>query len=376
MRLLHLSDLHLGKRVNEYSMLEDQAHILDQIVTIAKEEKVEGVLIAGDVYDKPVPPAEAVKLLDSLLSSFADRNIPVFFISGNHDSKDRLAFGAELFKKSGVYMAAEGFLEKVDWKDEHGDLTIWLMPFLKPAQVRSACPEQKIETYTDAVRAVLEEADPDWSGRNILVAHQFVAGAVSCESEEVSIGGLDQVDVSVFDGFDYVALGHLHRPQYVGRETVRYCGTPLKYSFSEVDDQKSVTIVDFGEKGCMTLRTVPLTPLRDMKELKGTYLELTSRPFYETQEREAYYHITLTDEEDVMDAIGKLRMVYPNLMKLDYDNQRVRAQAHYDEIEAVEQKRPEDVVAEFYQMINGAPLSKAQKKLTEEIMEKVREEEQ
>lgn len=273
-------------------------------------------------------------------------------------------------------MAAEGFLEKVDWKDEHGDLTIWLMPFLKPAQVRSACPEQKIETYTDAVRAVLEEADPDWSGRNILVAHQFVAGAVSCESEEVSIGGLDQVDVSVFDGFDYVALGHLHRPQYVGRETVRYCGTPLKYSFSEVHDQKSVTIVDFGEKGCMTLRTVPLTPLRDMKELKGTYLELTSRPFYETQEREAYYHITLTDEEDVMDAIGKLRMVYPNLMKLDYDNQRVRAQAHYDEIEAVEQKRPEDVVAEFYQMINGAPLSKAQKKLTEEIMEKVREEEQ
>lgn len=376
MRLLHLSDLHLGKRVNEYSMLEDQAHILDQIVTIAKEEKVEGVLIAGDVYDKPVPPAEAVKLLDSLLSSFADRNIPVFFISGNHDSKDRLAFGAELFKKSGVYMAAEGFLEKVDWKDEHGDLTIWLMPFLKPAQVRSACPEQKIETYTDAVRAVLEEADPDWSGRNILVAHQFVAGAVSCESEEVSIGGLDQVDVSVFDGFDYVALGHLHRPQYVGRETVRYCGTPLKYSFSEVHDQKSVTIVDFGEKGCMTLRTVPLTPLRDMKELKGTYLELTSRPFYETQEREAYYHITLTDEEDVMDAIGKLRMVYPNLMKLDYDNQRVRAQAHYDEIEAVEQKRPEDVVAEFYQMINGAPLFKAQKKLTEEIMEKVREEEQ
>ena len=375
MRLLHISDLHLGKRVNEYSMLEDQAHILDQIVTIAKEEKVEGVLIAGDVYDKPVPPAEAVKLLDSLLSSFADRNIPVFFISGNHDSKDRLAFGAELFKKSGVYMAAEGFLEKVDWKDEHGDLTIWLMPFLKPAQVRSVYPEKDIQTYTDAVRAVLEEADLDPATRNILVAHQFVAGAVQCESEEVSIGGLDQVDVSVFDGFEYVALGHLHRPQSVTRETVRYCGTPLKYSFSEVHDQKSVTIVELKEKGETAIKTVPLTPLRDMKELKGTYLQLTSRPFYETQEREAYYHITLTDEEDVMDAIGKLRMVYPNLMKLDYDNQRVRAQAHYDEIEAVEQKRPEDVVAEFYQMINGAPLSKAQKKLVEEMMEEVWEEE-
>ena len=326
MRLLHISDLHLGKRVNEYSMLEDQAHILEQILKIADQEQAQGVLIAGDVYDKPVPPAEAVRLLDYLLSSFADRKIPVFFISGNHDSRDRLSFGAELFKKSGVYMASEGFLEKVDREDEYGELSIWLMPFLKPAQVRSVYPEKDIQTYTDAVRAVLEEADLDPATRNILVAHQFVAGAVQCESEEVSIGGLDQVDVSVFDGFEYVALGHLHRPQSVTRETVRYCGTPLKYSFSEVHDQKSVTIVELKEKGETAIKTVPLTPLRDMKELKGTYLQLTSRPFYETQERDSYFHITLTDEEDVMDAVGKLRMIYPNLMKLDYDNVRVRTQ--------------------------------------------------
>lgn len=375
MRLLHISDLHLGKRVNEYSMLEDQAHILDQILKIADQEQAQGVLIAGDVYDKPVPPAEAVRLLDYLLSSFADRKIPVFFISGNHDSRDRLSFGAELFKKSGVYMASEGFLEKVDREDEYGELSIWLMPFLKPAQVRSVYPEKDIQTYTDAVRAVLEEADLDPAKRNILVAHQFVAGAVQCESEEVSIGGLDQVDVSVFDGFEYVALGHLHRPQSVTRETVRYCGTPLKYSFSEVHDQKSVTIVELKEKGETAIKTVPLTPLRDMKELKGTYLQLTSRPFYETQERDYYFHITLTDEEDVMDAVGKLRMIYPNLMKLDYDNVRVRTQMQYEEMEAVEQKRPDEVVAEFYQVVNGRPLSDEQSKLVEEMMEEVWEEE-
>lgn len=375
MRLLHISDLHLGKRVNEYSMLEDQAHILEQILKIADQEQAQGVLIAGDVYDKPVPPAEAVRLLDYLLSSFADRKIPVFFISGNHDSRDRLSFGAELFKKSGVYMASEGFLEKVDREDEYGELSIWLMPFLKPAQVRSVYPEKDIQTYTDAVRAVLEEADLDPAKRNILVAHQFVAGAVQCESEEVSIGGLDQVDVSVFDGFEYVALGHLHRPQSVTRETVRYCGTPLKYSFSEVHDQKSVTIVELKEKGETAIKTVPLTPLRDMKELKGTYLQLTSRPFYEKQERDSYFRITLTDKEDVMDAVGKLRMIYPNLMKLDYDNVRVRTQMQYEEMEAVEQKRPDEVVAEFYQVVNGRPLSDEQSKLVEEMMEEVWEEE-
>lgn len=371
MRLLHISDLHLGKRVNEYSMLDDQVYILDQILKITEEEKVEGVLIAGDVYDKPVPPAEAVKLLDYLLSSFANRNLPVFFISGNHDSKDRLSFGAELFKKGGVYIAAEGFWEQVGWGDEFGEIVFWLMPFLKPAQVKSVYPEKEIMTYTDAVQAVIDEMKPDFSKRNILIAHQFVSGAIACESEELVIGGLDQVDVSVLDGFDYVALGHLHRPQSVGKETIRYCGTPLKYSFSEVRDRKSVTIVEVLEKGAVNVKTVELEPLRDMKELKGTYLELTSRPFYETQDLNSYFHITLTDEDDVMDALGKIRMIYPNLMKLDYDNERIRTQARYDDIEAVEKKLPEEIVGDFYEKVNGTPLSREQEKLVKDMMEDV-----
>lgn len=371
MRLLHISDLHLGKRVNEYSMLDDQAYILEQILEISEQEKVEGVLIAGDVYDKPVPPAEAVRLLDELLSSFADRKIPVFFISGNHDSKERLSFGAELFKKGNVYIASEGFYEKINWKDEWGEIDFWMMPFLKPAQVRMVWPEKEIVTYTEAVRAVIEEMNPDPEKRNILIAHQFVSGASRCESEEVVIGGLDQVDASVLECFDYVALGHLHRPQSVGRETVRYCGTPLKYSFSEIHDKKSVTVVDVGKKGQVDVKEVELVPLRDMKELKGTYLELTSRSFYERQEKNSYYHITLTDEEDVLDAISKLRMIYPNLMKLDYDNVRVRSQARYDEIDEVEKKSPEEIVDDFYQLVNGTPLSEKQKKMVAEILEKI-----
>lgn len=371
MRLLHISDLHLGKRVNEYSMLDDQAYILDQILNISEEEKVEGVLIAGDVYDKPVPPAEAVRLLDELLSSFADRNLPVFFISGNHDSRERLSFGAELFKKGNVFIASSGFYEKVSWKDKWGEIDFWMMPFLKPAQVRMVWPEKEIMTYTDAVRAVIEEMNPEPSKRNILVAHQFVSGASRCESEEIVIGGLDQVDASVMDCFDYVALGHLHRPQFVGRETVRYCGTPLKYSFSEIHDKKSVTIVDVGKKGTIDVKAVELVPLRDMKELKGTYLELTSRAFYEKQEQNAYFHITLTDEEDVLDAISKLRMIYPNLMKMDYDNARVRIQSRYDEIEAVEKKSPEEIVDDFYRMVNGRPLCEEQKKIVAEMLEEI-----
>lgn len=371
MRLLHISDLHLGKRVNEYSMLDDQAYILEQILEISEQEKVEGVLIAGDVYDKPVPPAEAVRLLDELLSSFADRKIPVFFISGNHDSKERLSFGAELFKKGNVYIASEGFYEKINWKDEWGEIDFWMMPFLKPAQVRMVWPEKEIVTYTETVRAVIEEMNPDPEKRNILIAHQFVSGASRCESEEVVIGGLDQVDASVLECFDYVALGHLHRPQSVGRETVRYCGTPLKYSFSEIHDKKSVTVVDVGKKGQVDVKEVELVPLRDMKELKGTYLELTSRSFYERQEKNSYYHITLTDEEDVLDAISKLRMIYPNLMKLDYDNVRVRSQARYDEIDEVEKKSPEEIVDDFYQLVNGTPLSEKQKKMVAEILEKI-----
>ena len=373
MKLLHLSDLHIGKRVYEFSMLEDQRYILDEILGIVDQEKPDGVLLAGDIYDKTVPSGEAVQVLDGFLTSLADREIPVFLISGNHDSPERIAFGAEIMSGRRVYVSPvyDGTGRSIVMEDQYGPVTIWLLPFLKPAAVRHVFPDQEIGTNEEAVRTAVDHLDVDTGTRNVLVAHQFVTGAVRCESEEVSVGGLDQVGVSVFDPFDYVALGHIHGPQHVGRETVRYCGTPLKYSFSEVHDRKSVTIVEMREKGDVEIHTVELRPLRDMKELKGTYLQLTSRPFYETQDVNSYFHIILTDEEDVMDALGKLRMIYPNLMKLSYDNARIRTESRYDEIEAVERKRPEEVVEDFYLLVNGTELSEEQKKLTKEIMEEV-----
>lgn len=375
MRLMHISDLHLGKRVNEYSMLDDQAYILDEILRIAKEEEVQGVLIAGDVYDRPVPPSGAVRILDDLLDQFADRNVPVFFISGNHDSRERLAFGAALFEKSGVYMAGEELCKKIRWKDEYGELNIWLMPFLKPAEVRMVYSEKEISTYTDAVRAVLEGMEIDPDVRNILVAHQFVAGAVQCESEEISIGGLDQVDVSVLERFDYVALGHLHRPQSVGRETIRYCGTPLKYSFSEASQHKSVTFVELGEKGSVTIAAEPLVPRHDLRELRGSYMELTDRRNYEGTAVDDYLHITLTDEQDIPEALARLRVIYPNLMRLDYDNRRTQTRQELDAPAKAEQKTPLEHFADFYQLQNNQPLTHEQAAFCQQLIESIWKEE-
>ena len=330
MKFIHLSDLHIGKRVNGFSMLEDQKYILDQILMIAEEEMPDGVLIAGDIYDKPVPPAEAVQVFDAFLTGLADRNLPVFVISGNHDSPERLAFGGQLMKDRRVYMAPvyDGHLEPVQLEDRYGSLRVYMLPFIKPAVVRRCCPEEGIETFEDAVRWALEhmaEHKKGEDGRNILIAHQFVTGASCCDSEELSIGGLDQVSAELFDSFDYVAMGHIHGPQKVGRDTLRYSGTPLKYSFSEVNHRKSVTVVELLEKGNVTVNTRPLRPLHDMRELRGSYEELTSRDFYMGTAVDDYLHITLTDEEDILDAIGKLRSIYPNVMKLDYDNQRTRS---------------------------------------------------
>lgn len=375
MRLMHISDLHLGKRVNEYSMLDDQAYILDEILRIAKEEEVQGVLIAGDVYDRPVPPSGAVRILDDLLDQFADRNVPVFFISGNHDSRERLAFGAALFEKSGVYMAGEELCKKIRWKDEYGELNIWLMPFLKPAEVRMVYSEKEISTYTDAVQAVLEGMEIDPDVRNILVAHQFVAGAVQCESEEISIGGLDQVDVSVLERFDYVALGHLHRPQSVGRETIRYCGTPLKYSFSEASQHKSVTFVELGEKGSVTIAAEPLVPRHDLRELRGSYMELTDRRNYEGTAVDDYLHITLTDEQDIPEALARLRVIYPNLMRLDYDNRRTQTRQELDAPAKTEQKTPLEHFADFYQLQNNQPLTHEQAAFCQQLIESIWKEE-
>lgn len=377
MKLLHLSDLHLGKRVNEFSMLEDQEYILEEILRVLDGEQPDAVLIAGDVYDKPVPPAEAVQLFDKFLTKLAAKNTQTFLISGNHDSSERLAFGARLMEGSGIHISPVygGEVKPVELADEFGPVRVYLLPFVKPASVKRFFPEREIGSYTEAVAAAVDAMDLDPTVRNVLVTHQFVTGASRSESEEISVGGSDNVDVSVFDGFDYVALGHIHGPQNIGSERVRYCGTPLKYSFSEVKHAKSVTIAELGKKGELTVRTVPLIPKRDLAEIRGTYMELTAKAFYEGKNREDYYHITLTDEEDIRDAVGRLRVIYPNLMKLDYDNLRTRLGGRVEAARQVEKKTPLELFAEFYRKQNNQDMSSEQASLVEGLIESIWEEE-
>ena len=372
MKWFHLSDLHLGKRLCEVPLLSDQAHILSQILAMTAEERPDGVLIAGDVYDKPVPSAEAVGLLDDFLVRLSRQGVPAYLISGNHDSAERLSFGGRLMAAGGVHVAPvySGRVEPIVLADQYGPVHLYLMPFLKPAHVRRFFPEASIESYTDAVAAVVSAMEIDPTVRNVLVAHQFVTGSVRSASEEVSVGGTDNVDVSVFDGFDYVALGHLHSPQWAGRDTVRYCGTPLAYSFPEAEQEKSVTVVELKEKGTVSLRTLPLTPLRRLGELRGTYEELTCRQFYEgTDYQSRYLRVVLTDEEDVVDAAVKLRMVYPGLMQVAYDNHRTQA-AGVPELES-ERRSPLELLEEFYEGQNGQPMGDAQRQLARELMEQI-----
>lgn len=373
MKFIHLSDLHIGKRVNEFSMLEDQEYILDEIITIVDDEELDAVLIAGDIYDKSVPSAEAVTLFDDFLVRLSKRDLKVFVISGNHDSPERIAFGSRLMNASGVYMSpvCGKTIEPVTLMDNHGDINIYMLPFIKPAHVRAHFPDTVIETYTDAVGAVIENINIDKSLRNVLLTHQFVTGSERSDSEEISVGGSDNVSASVFDGFDYVALGHIHKPQSIGRETLRYCGTPLKYSFSEVNHKKSVTIVEMQEKGIICLRTVNLVPKHDMCEIKGTYMELTAKNYYDSLNCDDYYHITLTDEEDVPDALNKLRVIYKNIMKLEYDNKRTRSGAIISGTMDIENKSPIELVSEFYELQNNQPITDEQKSFVENLIEKI-----
>lgn len=377
MRFLHLSDLHLGKRVNEFSMLEDQAYILKEILNIIDEQKVEAVLIAGDVYDKVIPSAEAVRLLDDFLTRIAARELPVFLISGNHDSAERVAFGSRLMSSRQIYLSPvfESDVEPVTISDRYGEINIYMLPFVKPSLVKRVYPEEEIITYQDAVNAAVQHMQIDTDKRNILLAHQFVTGAARCDSEELSVGGLDDVDASIFDGFDYVALGHLHGPQKIGKETVRYSGTPLKYSFSEANQKKAAVIVDVEEKGKINIQQIPLVPKHDMWEIRGTYMEVTALDFYKDMKTDDYLHITLTDEEDIPDAIGKLRTIYPNIMKLSYDNLRTRATVTVRGTAEVEEKSPMELLKEFYELQNNQPMTDEQEEIARGMMEEIWEDE-
>lgn len=376
MKFLHLADLHLGKRVNGFSMLEDQAHILRQILAILDDEQPDGVLIAGDVYDKSVPSVEAVGLLDGFLTELRARGVPVLLTSGNHDSPERLAFGGRVMDSCGIHISPvyDGALAPVTLHDEFGPVHVWLLPFVKPAHVRRWFPDADIESYTDAVAEAVAHMDIDTAARNVLVTHQFVTGGTRSGSEELSVGGTDNVDSGVFAPFDYVALGHLHGAQHIGRETVRYAGSPLKYSFSEARQHKSVTVVTLGEKGDVQVRTVALTPLRELREIRGSYDELTARSFYEhTTYRSDYLHLILTDEQDVFDAMSRLRTIYPYLMTLDYDNARTRAAGGMSVPAETERRTPLELFEALYTRQNHRPMSEVQRAYIAQLMEQIME---
>lgn len=374
MKLFHLSDLHLGKRVNEVSMIDDQQYILDVIVRLVDEECPDAVLIAGDVYDKSVPSAEAVTLFDDFLCRLAARHIPTMVISGNHDSPERLSFGGRLMEAAGIHIAPvySGAVKPVTLCDRHGEVHFWLLPFVKPVHVRRFFPDAAIESYTDACRVAVEGMNIDGSVRNVLLAHQFVTGASLCESEEISVGGTDNVDAAVFAAFDYVALGHIHGPQNAGDKRIRYCGTPLKYSFSEAGHYKSVTVAELGEKGELRLRALPLTPRHDLREVRGFFAEVMERD-HDAASHEDYVHIILSDEEDIPEAVGRLRVLYPNLMKLSYDNTRTREDQIVGGAEDVQRKTPLELFEELYEKQNNQPVSEVQRGFLQNMIEAIEE---
>lgn len=437
MKFIHLADLHIGKRVNAFPMLEDQRYILKQILTILREEQPDGgVILAGDIYDKAIPSAEAVELFDEFLTQLAALRLRVFIIAGNHDSPERIAFGNRLMDRSGIYLSPvyDGHVKCITCRDTASAVTlsaanavdpnagtrpvtsasvalsaanavdlnagthsvesastsaaastcppvdVYLLPFLKPANVRRFYPEETIESYTDAMRVAIVHMDIDPTHRNLLVTHQFVTGASRSDSEDISVGGSDNVDASVFAPFDYVALGHLHGPQQMGEEgspLIRYAGTPLKYSFSEARHHKSVTVVGIGEKKAdgvvdVCISTRELRPLHDMREIRGSYEELTLRANYEGTATDDYIHATLTDEIEIPDAARHLQVIYPNLMKLDYDNARTRGQGSERlELEQLEEKSPLDLFSELFEKQNHKEMTEEQARYVQAQMEKI-----
>ena len=373
MKFVHLSDLHLGKRLNEFSLIEDQEYILNEICSVIAAEKPDFVIIAGDIYDKPVPSAEAVGLFDAFLTRISSLTDHIFVISGNHDSAERIAFGCHIMEKSGIHMSPvySGSTVPTVLADEYGEFCVYMLPFIKPLSVRRFFPDSVVESYTDAVNAAVDAMDIDFTKRNIIITHQFVTGAQKSDSEEISVGGTDNVDSSAFDGFDYVALGHIHGPQNVGSERIRYCGTPLKYSFSEANQTKSVTVGEIREKGSLDIRTVPLAPKRDMREIRGAFEQISSAEFSRSGNKDDYLRVILTDEEEIPEAMGKLRAVYPNIMMIEYDNRRTRSVHDGMETAVTENKQPAELFEEFYKFSNGGDMSEQQRELARSLIEKI-----
>lgn len=394
MKFIHTADLHIGKSVCEHSMLDEQRFILASILDVVKREKPDAFLVAGDVYDKSVPSAEAVAVLDDFLVRLSETGTKVFVLSGNHDSAERIAFGGRLMANRGVYMSPvySGAFTPVTLKDESGEVDVWMLPFVRPATVR-ACLESdedraQVTDYTSAMRMAIAQMKLTAGRRNVLLAHQFVTGAERSDSEE-NVGGLDNVDASVFEGFDYVALGHIHKPQNVAKDEagvarVRYSGTPLKYSLSEASHKKSLTVIELGVKAEIGLanidvREIPLTPEHDVREIRGTFAELVSPEFQRKQladgfKLDDYVYVKLTDENDVPDAALKLRGIYPNLMMLDYDNERTRNQKIVVGEGKAEQKTPMELFGEFFSDMTKRELNEEESEFVRDMIESIWEE--
>lgn len=383
MKILHLADLHLGKILQEQSLIKDQEYMLKEIINIIKVEKVQVLLISGDVYDRSVPPTEAVNLLDDFLKILIkDLKIKVFIISGNHDSKDRLGFGNKIFEDEGLYIESKynGRLKKVRLEDEYGPLNIYMLPFIKPVEVKKFFEDDLENNYDLAINKIIEKEEIDESERNIIMVHQFVtAGNVKperTESEVLSLGGIENVDVSNFKSFDYVAIGHVHRPQKIGRDTARYAGTILKYSFSEINHNKSIPIIDIKEKGNITINLLPLKPLRDMREIKGPIEELIKEENYKEGNLEDYIKAIITNEEPVYDAIGKIKKIYPNTLKLEIQNSKTinKNEEQNINLEELKKKSELELFSDFYKLQNNLDLNEKQKEIVKNIISEVKHE--
>lgn len=383
MKILHLADLHLGKILQEQSLIEDQEYMLKEIINIIKVEKVQVLLISGDVYDRSVPPTEAVNLLDDFLKTLIkELKIKVFIISGNHDSKDRLGFGNKIFEDEGLYIESRytGILKKVKLEDKYGPLNIYMLPFIKPVEVKKFFEDDLENNYDLAINKIIEKEEIDKSERNIIMVHQFVtAGNVKperTESEVLSLGGIENVDVSNFKSFDYVAIGHVHRPQKIGRDTARYAGTILKYSFSEINHNKSIPIIDIKEKGNITINLLPLKPLRDMREIKGPIEELIKEENYKEGNLEDYIKAIITNEELVYDAIGKIKKIYPNTLKLEIQNSKtINSNTEQNiNLEEVKKKSELELFSDFYKLQNNLDLNEKQKEIVKNIISEVKHE--
>ena len=382
MKILHLADLHLGKILHEQSLIEDQKYMISKIEEKIEKEKVDAVIIAGDVYDKSFATTDAVNLLDSFLNTLIKTlKVQVFMISGNHDSKDRLGFGNKIFENDGLYISSkyEGKLKKAELEDEYGKINIYMLPFIKPADVRRFF-EEEITSYNEAVKKIIEKEEINEKERNIIIVHQFItSGTFSperTESETISLGGTDNVDVSNFDKFDYVAIGHIHRPQRIGRDTARYAGTMLKYSFSEVNDNKSIPIIEFKEKGKIDIDLQQINPIRDLREIKGPLEELLKEENYIGTNQNDYIKAVITNEEPLYDAIGQLRRVYPNVLKLEVKNSKTIKQTEFNEntLEQLKKKTELELFNDFYKMQNNIELNDEQIEIINKIVKEAKNE--